>query len=104
MQATRVDGSIIVLQSGNHEFIGIRHRTTQTLYISDLIKPHACKEPSYGKLHVGVYIAGIRDALDRERQRPDARPEGEYRGGAVRNIAKKMAIAAHGMAAKVCFI
>ncbi|KIL61380.1 hypothetical protein M378DRAFT_199549, partial [Amanita muscaria Koide BX008] len=145
-QATRVDGSIIVLQSGNHEFIGIRHRTTQTLYISDLIKPHACKEPSYGRLHVGIYIAGIRDALDRERQR-DARPpgggngpsgsggdkqdgpsdggpgsghrgdrgggrkgdhkdesggskkskEGKYRGG---NVHKKMAIAAHKMAAK----
>ncbi|KAM6493938.1 hypothetical protein JOM56_010299 [Amanita muscaria] len=78
-QATRVDGSIIVLQSGNHEFIGIRHRTTQTLYISDLIKPHACKEPSYGRFHVGIYIAGIRDALDRERQR-DARPPGGGNG------------------------
>ncbi|KAK2459877.1 hypothetical protein APHAL10511_008077 [Amanita phalloides] len=79
-QATRVDGSIIVLQSGNHEFIGIRHRTTQTLYISDLIKPHACKEPSYGKLHVDIsYIAGIRDALDRERQR-DALPPGGGNG------------------------
>ncbi|KAF8346672.1 hypothetical protein F5887DRAFT_882970 [Amanita rubescens] len=78
-QATRVDGSIIVLQSGNHEFIGIRHRTTQTLYISDLIKPHACKEPSYGRLHVGIYIAGIMDALDRERQR-DARPPGGGNG------------------------
>ncbi|KIL60282.1 hypothetical protein M378DRAFT_14258 [Amanita muscaria Koide BX008] len=72
--ATRVDGSIIVLQSGNHEFIGIRHRTTQTLYISDLIEPHACRDPSYGKLHVGIYIAGIKDALDRERQKHDAWP------------------------------
>jgi hypothetical protein len=151
VQATRVDSSIIVLQSSNHEFIGICHRTTQTLYISDIIKPHACKEPSYGKLHVGIYIAGIRDALDRERH---AQPpgggngpsgnggdkqdglssggpggghrgdrgggrkgghkdesggskkskEGDNQGGAVRNIPKKMAIAVHEMAAKVCFI
>ncbi|KAM6503753.1 hypothetical protein JOM56_000696 [Amanita muscaria] len=124
-QATRVDGSIIVLQSGNHEFIGIRHRTTQTLYISDLIEPHACKDPSYGKLHVGIYIAGIKDALDRERQKHDARPpdggngpsssgggrgggrrgesggskkskKNKYRGGAVR----KMATTAHEITVK----
>ncbi len=80
-QAMRVDGSIIVLQSGNHEFIGIRHRTTQTLYISDLIQPHACKEPSYGKLHVGIYIAGLRDALDRERQGHSAQPPGGGKSG-----------------------
>lgn len=60
--------------------IGIRHRNTQTLYVSDLIKPHACKEPSYGKLHVGLYIAAIRDALDRERQALDARPPGGGNG------------------------
>ncbi|KAF8351949.1 hypothetical protein F5887DRAFT_1170315 [Amanita rubescens] len=75
-----VDGSIIVLQSGNHEFIGIRHRATRTLYISDLINPHACKEPSYGKLHVGLYIAGLKDALDRERQVHSAQPPGGDNG------------------------
>ena len=67
-QATRADCSIIVIQSGNHEFIGIRHRGSQTLYISDLIQPHACRDPSYGKLHVGLYIAAVRDAIDRTRQ------------------------------------
>jgi hypothetical protein len=49
----------IVIQSGNYEFIGIRHRSTQTLSISDLIKPHACIEPSYGKLHLGLYMVTV---------------------------------------------
>jgi hypothetical protein len=65
----QIDGTIIVIQSGNHEFIGIRHRETQTLYISDLIEPPTCKEPSYGKLHVGLYIAAIQDLMDRAKRR-----------------------------------
>ena len=36
------------------------------LYISDLIKPPTI--PEYGKLHVGIYIAGIQDAIDCKRQ------------------------------------
>ena len=68
MQATRADCSIIVIQSGTYECIGIRDRATQTLYISDLIEPHACEEPSYGKLHVGIYIAAVKDAIDRAKQ------------------------------------
>ena len=81
-QATQDDCSIIVIQSGDHEFIGIRHRATQTLYISDVIEPHACKEPSYGKIHVGIYIAAIRDALERKRQQwqADTRPPGGGNG------------------------
>ena len=58
----------MVLNSGNHEFICIRHRRTQTLYISELIEPSVCKEPSYGKLHVGLYLAAVKDTMDRERQ------------------------------------
>jgi len=50
------------------ECIGIRHRATQTLYISDLIEPHACTEPPYGKLHVGVYIAAVQEVIDRATQ------------------------------------
>jgi hypothetical protein len=72
-QATRVDCSLIVIHSGNHEFIGVRNRSDQSLYISDLVKPHAFKAPSYGKLHVGLFIAAIEDAIDRERQVHDAR-------------------------------
>jgi hypothetical protein len=53
------------LHSGNHEFVGIRHRESQTLYLSPLIVPSSC---AYGKIHVGIYIAAIKDALDRVRQ------------------------------------
>ena len=74
MQATHVDCSIFVLNSRNHEFICIRHRRTQTLYISELIEPSVCKEPSYGKLHVGLFIAAVKDTIDRERQKCNAQP------------------------------
>jgi len=28
-----------------------------------------CKDPRYGKLHVGIYVAGIQDAIDCEKQK-----------------------------------
>lgn len=59
----RTDSTIIVLHSGNHEFVCIRHRESQTLYISDIIHPPTCKAPAYGKLHVGIYIAAVQDAI-----------------------------------------
>ena len=68
-QAVRVDGTIIVLHSGNHELICVRHRDTQTLYVSDLIEPPTCKDPGYGKLQVGIYVAAIQDMMDRTKQR-----------------------------------
>jgi hypothetical protein len=58
----------MVMHSGNHEIIGIRHRETQTLYISHLIEPHACSNPAYGKIQVGIYIAAIQETIDRVRQ------------------------------------
>jgi hypothetical protein len=58
----------MVLHSGNHEIIGIRHRETQTLYISDVIEPHSCSNPAYGKLQVGIYIAAIQETIDRVTQ------------------------------------
>lgn len=60
--------TIVVLHSGNHEIIGIRHRETQTLYISHVIEPHQCSNPAYGKIHVGIYIAAVQEAIDRTRQ------------------------------------
>jgi hypothetical protein len=69
-QAVRNNCTIIVLHSGNHEIIGVRHRTTQTLYVSDLVEPHCCT-PAYGKIQVGVYISAVLDALDRARQVAD---------------------------------
>ena len=58
----------MVLHSGNHEIIGIRHRETQTLYISHVIEPHSCSNPAYGKIQVGIYIAAIQDTIDRVTQ------------------------------------
>jgi hypothetical protein len=58
----------MILHSGNHEIIGIRHRETQTLYISHVIEPHSCSNPAYGKIQVGIYIAAIQETMDRARQ------------------------------------
>jgi hypothetical protein len=58
----------MVLHSGNHEIIGIRHRKTQTLYISHAIEPHSCSNPAYGKIQVGIYIAALQETIDREMQ------------------------------------
>lgn len=33
-----------------------------------MIEPHACVEPGYGKLQVGIYVAAIQDTIDRKRQ------------------------------------
>ena len=68
-QAVRVDGTIIVLHSSNHELVCVRHRGTRTLYVSDLIEPPTCKDPGYGKLQVGIYVAAIQDMIDRTKQR-----------------------------------
>ena len=62
------------MHSGNHEIIGIRHRKTQTLYISHLIEPHSCSNPAYGKLQVGIYIAAVQETMERARQE-EARDE-----------------------------
>src|ERR1700722_4056042 len=60
-QAVQNDTTLIVIHSGNYEVIGIRHRASQTLYISDVIEPPTCSNPAYGKLHTGIYIAAIQD-------------------------------------------
>jgi hypothetical protein len=59
------DTTILVFHAGNHDLIGVRHRKRQTLYITNIIVPWACQHPGYGKIQVGIYIAAIRDALDR---------------------------------------
>ena len=64
-----MDGTIIILHSGNHELVCVRHRETQILYVSDFIEPLTCKDPGYGKLQVGIYVAAIQDMMDRTKQR-----------------------------------
>ncbi|KIM77525.1 hypothetical protein PILCRDRAFT_11962 [Piloderma croceum F 1598] len=78
-QAVRVDGTIVVLHSSNHELACVRHRKTQTLYVSDLIKPPMCKD---GKLQVGIYVAAIQDRMDRTKQHLQlTQPKLPYDGG-----------------------
>lgn len=67
-QAVKVDGTVIILSSGNCELICLRHRATKTLYVSDLIEPPKCSDPGYGKLHVGIFVAAVQDAMDRMMQ------------------------------------
>jgi hypothetical protein len=57
----------MVLHSANHEIIGVRHRASQTLYVSKVMEPHN-SEPAYGKIHVGIYIAAILETVDRINQ------------------------------------
>ena len=89
-QAVRHDSTIIILHSGNLEFVCIRHRERKTLYLSDMIDVVNDDSPAYGKLHVGIYIAALRDAIDRvmasiavdeENEDGNDKHEGEDRGG-----------------------
>jgi len=60
---------MVVINSGNHEIVCVRHRDSQTLFVSDIIEPSTCENPAYGKLQVGIYVAGVQDAIDRGKQK-----------------------------------
>lgn len=64
----REDTSIIVFYCGDFERIGVRHRKSQTLYLSPLIDAAHDKLPAYGKIHVGLFIAAYQDTRDRFEQ------------------------------------
>ncbi|KAH9487219.1 hypothetical protein JR316_0001288 [Psilocybe cubensis] len=59
------DITFIVLHCGRYERIGIRHRASQTLYLSEVIDTVNIKDPHYRKIHIGLYIATLQDALER---------------------------------------
>ncbi|KAF9023116.1 hypothetical protein BDZ89DRAFT_1070118 [Hymenopellis radicata] len=63
--AVKVDASTIVFDCGNFVRIGVRHRESQTLFLSDMIDIRSCKEPSYGGLLMALDIAVTFDALQR---------------------------------------
>jgi hypothetical protein len=65
-----VDPTLIILHSGNYEYVAVRHRETQTLFLSDIYEPYALIDPGYGKLHIGIYISAVQDALDRFNKLP----------------------------------
>ena len=65
-EAVKNDCTFLVIHSGVYEIIGVRCRKTQTLYLSDLIHPWERNGGgSYGQLHVGLFIAILRDAMGR---------------------------------------
>ncbi|KAG6907643.1 hypothetical protein DXG01_008093 [Tephrocybe rancida] len=67
-RAIEIDATFIVINCANHERIGFRHRESQTLFLSEVIDITKCSEPTYTKLHLGLYISIIEDTLDRTRQ------------------------------------
>ncbi|KAF4610101.1 hypothetical protein D9613_010624 [Agrocybe pediades] len=77
-RAVTFDSTFIVFNCGLYERIGIRHRASQTLFLSPLIEPINSRHPSYGKLHVGLHVTIIQDLLDRsEHDLPKKRQKAE---------------------------
>ncbi|KAJ7065525.1 hypothetical protein C8F01DRAFT_748504 [Mycena amicta] len=78
-RAVESDSSMIIFNCGNYERICVRHRATQTLYVSDLFDVTSCKDPGYIKLHAGVFLSQTLDAIvrmkdaERESSQPDRR-------------------------------
>jgi hypothetical protein len=64
-QSVRQNTTLLVLHAGNYEYVCIRHRETQTLYISDILHIPFLKDPGYGKVQIGIYITALEDALRR---------------------------------------
>lgn len=50
----RQDTTVLVLYSGNFEYLCLRHRGSQTLYVSDLLHIAHMHNPSYGKHELGA--------------------------------------------------
>ena len=83
----RIDGTVSSMRT--HE-----HACLPSLYVLEVIEPHSCVDPKYGKLHVGnifdssnvntnmVSIAAIQveDAIDRKLQ-PSSAPNPHGNGG-----------------------
>ncbi|KAG6844551.1 hypothetical protein H0H87_005971 [Tephrocybe sp. NHM501043] len=67
-RAVEKDSTFIVLHCGNYERIAFRHRSSRTLFISELINVGKCSSPSYGAIHIGLFISIIKDVLDRTRR------------------------------------
>ncbi|KDR71712.1 hypothetical protein GALMADRAFT_253433 [Galerina marginata CBS 339.88] len=67
-EAVSEDATFVIISAGNHEYIGIRLRGTQTFYLSPLIKPSEDTAPAHSKIQVATFIAAFDDALNRARQ------------------------------------
>ncbi|KII83381.1 hypothetical protein PLICRDRAFT_180463 [Plicaturopsis crispa FD-325 SS-3] len=65
IQSIRDNSTLVILHSGNLEFICVRHRESQTLYVSDILHLPCMEDPKYGKTALGVYLLAIDDAIRR---------------------------------------
>ncbi|KAF9018916.1 hypothetical protein BDZ89DRAFT_1139660 [Hymenopellis radicata] len=63
--AVRADASVIIFDCGNFLRIGIRHRETQTLFLSKLFDVCHDKDPAYGRIWAGLHLAIVEDVLQR---------------------------------------
>ncbi|KAG6847693.1 hypothetical protein H0H93_006540 [Arthromyces matolae] len=68
-QSVSYDTTFIIFHCGTHERIGFRHRESRTLFVSNLIDVHNCSNPAYGRLHTGLYLSILQDAMDRMKER-----------------------------------
>ncbi|KAK0498160.1 hypothetical protein EDD18DRAFT_1350781 [Armillaria luteobubalina] len=69
-EAVNVDATFMVLNAGSREFIGVRDRKLQRLYLSPLID---LDDPStlstgYFKIHTGLQIAALHDVIQRAKR------------------------------------
>ena len=70
----QLDSTYIMFHTGVTQLIGLRHRESGTLYLSELIDLSGKNIRSgtwsvpYGKLQVGLYLMTLRDAVDRMEQ------------------------------------
>ncbi|PPQ78811.1 hypothetical protein CVT25_010680 [Psilocybe cyanescens] len=66
-QAAIYDTTFIIFNCGRYQRIGIRHRASQTLYLSGVIDTVNIQNPHYMKLNLGLLISIVRDALERKK-------------------------------------
>ncbi|SJL01264.1 uncharacterized protein ARMOST_04582 [Armillaria ostoyae] len=69
-EAVNVDATFMVLNNGSREFIGIRDRKLQRLYLSPLIDlddPNSL-QAGYFKVHVGLQIAALLGVIQRAKR------------------------------------
>ncbi|CAA7267693.1 unnamed protein product [Cyclocybe aegerita] len=69
-RAAMTDSTFIIFHCGRYERIGIRHRKTQTLYLSELVDTVLSSDPAYRALHIGLHLAIVKDLLDRKTFHP----------------------------------
>ena len=58
----------MIIGTGNEDCVGLRHRESQTLFLSLPIKSSNKENPVYIKVYLMLYIMAFQDAVDRAQQ------------------------------------